>query len=237
MSALLSLSGLDAVALAVFVAVWLGYPVFVRVLGPGAINAGLHDIRVLWMRAMAGRDNRIVDSSLIGHVIHSASFFASTSLLAIGALIGILTGLDRLVPAIATLGAATSRDLLEVRILLPLAVLVQGLFQLTWALRQMNYIVALIGATPARVDPAIAEALAEETGSVLSSALTTFNAGIRSYYFALVALVWLVSPFALMAGALGLAYVLLHRQGWSGVSARMRRARALVMRAHGRDAG
>ena len=42
-------------------------------------------MRVLWMRAMLRRDNRIADAALIGHVVHSAAFFASTSLIAIGA--------------------------------------------------------------------------------------------------------------------------------------------------------
>ena len=62
----------------------------VRLLGPGAINAGLGEVRGRWMRAMVARDNRIVDSALIGHVMHSASFFASTSLLAVGALVATL---------------------------------------------------------------------------------------------------------------------------------------------------
>jgi uncharacterized membrane protein len=229
MNTLAALSPLDFLALAVFAAAWLGYPLMVRIVGPHAINAGLHDIRVRWMREMALRDNRIVDASLIGHVVHSASFFASTSLIAIGALIGVLTGLDRLQPAIETLGKATPRALIELGILLPLVVLVHGLFQLTWALRQMNYVVALVGATPRVGDSARDAALAEATGSVLSSAIATFNAGIRSYYFALVALSWLVSPLALIAAAVALAALLLHRQRFSTVSAQMRHARALLL--------
>lgn len=237
MSALAALPVFDAVALVVFLAVWQGYGLMIRVVGPGTINAGLHDVRVAWMRTMAQRDNRIVDSALIGHVVHSASFFASTSLLAIGALIGVFTGLDRLQPAIEGLGATAPRTLLEVKILLPLAVLVQGLFQLTWALRQLNYAVALVGATPVlRAQSEVSEELAEATGGVMSSAMTTFNAGIRSYYFALVALAWLVSPVALVVAALALAGLLVHRQTRSPVAAGMRRARALVLRAHGRDA-
>ena len=61
-----------------------------RWIGRGTINTGLHSVRVLSMRAMLRQDNRIVDSALIGHVMHSASFSASTSLIAIG-----LTGYSR----------------------------------------------------------------------------------------------------------------------------------------------
>jgi uncharacterized membrane protein len=229
------LSAGDLAALALFCALWLGYGPIVRLLGPTAINAGLGEIRSRWMRSMVARDNRIVDSALIGHVIHSASFFASTSLLAVGALLGLLTGLDRLEPALALFGdAPTPRAVLELKVLLPAAVLAHGVFLLTWALRQMNYTVALIGSVP---PPPVAEAdkLADAIAGVLSSALTTFNSGIRSYYFALAALTWMAGPATLAVAAALLIAVLLHRQRGSKVSQQFGLAKALVDRAH-RDA-
>ncbi len=173
----------DLAALILFTVMWLAYGPTIRWFGGGAINTGLHSVRVLWMRSMLMRDNRIADSSLIGLVVHSCSFFASTSLIGIGALLGVLTGLDRLQPAIEGLqiAAPVSRALLEVKVALPLAVLVHGLFKLTWSLRQLNYAIALMGAMPpAPIPEPQRSALAVELGSVLSSALATFNAGIRS---------------------------------------------------------
>ena len=219
-------------SLAFFCALWLGYAPIVRLLGSRAVNVGLGPVRALWMRSMVARDNRIVDSALIGHVMHSASFFASTSLLAVGALLGLLTGLDRLEPALSVFGgAAPSRVLLEVKVLLPAAVLAHGVFRLTWALRQLNYTVALIGSVP---PPPVtgAEALADALAGVLSSALTTFNDGIRSYYFALAALTWMAGPLPLALAGLGLMAVLLHRQRFSDVSRQFARARTLVEQAH-----
>jgi uncharacterized membrane protein len=227
------LSAGDLAALALFCALWLGYGPIVRLLGPGAINAGLGEVRGRWMRAMVARDNRIVDSALIGHVMHSASFFASTSLLAVGALLGLLTGLDRLEPALALFGGeAAPRALVELKVLLPAVVLAHGVFLLTWALRQMNYIVALIGAVPA---PPVegGEALAEAMAGVLSSALTTFNSGIRSYYFALAALTWMAGPAVLASVSALLMAVLLHRQRFSDVSRQFARAKAALEQAHG----
>lgn len=225
----------DLAALALFCALWLGYGPIVRLLGPGAINAGLSAVRAAWMRSMVARDNRIVDSALIGHVMHSASFFASTSLLAVGALLGLLTGLDRLEAALLGLGGPVSRPLLEIKVLLPAVVLAHGVFLLTWALRQMNYAVALIGSVP---PPPVAgaEELAEALAGVLSSALTTFNSGIRSCYFALAALTWMAGAAVLAMTAVLLMAVLLHRQRGSEVSRQFARARALVERAH-RDGG
>ncbi|MCW3474287.1 DUF599 domain-containing protein [Limobrevibacterium gyesilva] len=227
----------DLTALAVFCLIWLGYGHMVRWFGQGSINAGLHTVRVLWMRSMLMRDNRITDSSLIGHVVHSASFFASTSLIAIGALLGVLTGLDRLQPTVEglALSVPASRQLLEIKVLLPLAVLVHGMFKLTWALRQLNYTVALIGAMPpAPIPEPLCTELADHVGGVLSSALATFNDGIRAYYFALVGLSWLAGPWVLVVAVLWLMAVLLFRQFGSTVAARFGAARRLVEAAHGR---
>ncbi len=225
----------DLAALALFVLFWLGYGPAQDRIGPRTINARLRIVRQFWMRSMLLRDNRIADSSLIGHVVHSASFFASTSLIAIGALLGVLTGLDRLELAIEGLafGAPIARSLLEWKVLLPLAVLVHGLFKLTWALRQLNYTVALIGAMPTKVPPEpLCTALAERLAGVLSSALSTFNDGIRSYYFALAGITWLAGPWLLMAATLGLVTVLVHRQTTSGVARQFALAEDLVLQAH-----
>jgi uncharacterized membrane protein len=226
------LPALDLAALVLFCVLWLGYGPLVRLLGPNAINAGLGQVRARWMRSMAARDNRIVDSALIGHVMHSASFFASTSLLAVGALVGMLTSLDRLEPALSLFGGgAHPRMLIELKVLLPTVVLAHGVFLLTWALRQMNYIVALIGAVPA---PPVAggDALADAMAGVLSSALTTFNSGIRSYYFALAALTWLAGPIMLAIISALLMALLLYRQRYSEVSRHFARAKAALERAH-----
>lgn len=223
----------DLAALALFCGLWLGYTALLRQLGMRAINLGLDSVRVLWMRSMILRDNRVTDAALIGHVVTSASFFASTSLIAIGALIGVLTGIERLEAAIAPLlmVTATSRALLELKVLLIVLVLVHGLFQLTWALRQVNYVVAFIGAIPP-LPKGDVEPIAEQVGGMLSSAIATFNSGIRSYYFALAGLSWLAGPVALALAASGLMAVLVHRQYFSQVSLRVATARVLLERLH-----
>ena len=223
----------DLLALVLFCVLWLGYAPIVRLFGPEAINAGLGPVRERWMQAMVQRDNRIVDSQLIGHVMHSATFFASTSILAVGALLGVLSGLDGLQPALEALSLtpSISRGLLEVKLLLPVAVLTHGMFSLTWALRQMNYTLALLGAVPA---PPVADAasLARPIAAVLSHALTTFNTGIRNYYFALAALTWLGGAAVLAGSSLVLMAVLVHRQHYSRVSRDFAAARLAGERVH-----
>ena len=81
----------DRAALGWFLLAWLGYgPLIQHLRSPGSITARLRGIRRAWMRAMLDRDNRITDASLIGHPMHSATFFASTTMIALVALLGML---------------------------------------------------------------------------------------------------------------------------------------------------
>lgn len=225
----------DLLCLVLFALLWLGYAPAVRRLAPSSINAGLTGVRISWMRSMLRRDNRIVDSSLIGHVVHSASFFASTSLIVIGALLSLLSSAEHLQPAIESLSFVTTvpRALFELKIVLPLLVLVHGFVRLTWSIRQLNYTIALVGGAPERQElDGRLEPLADSIGEVMSVAMATFNEGIRAYYFALAGLAWLIGPFAMAGAALVLVAMLVWRQIESPAAVSFRKARDLLDEAH-----
>ncbi|MCU0894629.1 MAG: DUF599 family protein, partial [Rhodospirillales bacterium] len=69
------LNALDAMALSLFVGIWLGYNTLFdgRLLRPNSINAKMIRVREAWMRRLLRRDNRIVDATLVGHSIRSAA--------------------------------------------------------------------------------------------------------------------------------------------------------------------
>jgi uncharacterized membrane protein len=227
----------DILALLMFVACWLGYSPLVQRFVPNAINIGLVGLRISWMRIMLRRENRIVDSALLGHVVHSASFFASTSLIVIGALLSLLSNIDRVQPAVESLAfvAPIPRMVFELKIVLPLAVLIHGFVSLTWSLRQLNYTIAMIGASPDRREVGEdLEPLAEAIGRSLSAALATFNTGIRAYYFAIGGLAWVIGPWALCVAALTITAMLLWRQRYSAAASGFRRALTAINVAHGR---
>ena len=210
-----ALSGADWIGLAVFVTLYVGYGPLCSRIWPHSINGRLGALRVDWMRTMLRRDNRIVDSSLIGHVVHSASFFASTSLIVIGALLSLLTSVERLQLALEGLAFVppVARLAFELKILLPLAIMVHGFVRFTWSIRQLNYTIALIGAAPDRHDAGVfIERLAVSIGAVMTAALTTFNAGLRSYYYALAALAWVVGPWEMTLASMLLTVMLVWRQ-------------------------
>ena len=66
---------------------------------------------------------------------------------------------------------------------------------------------------------------AELTGNVYNSALSTFNSGVRGYYFALAAAAWVFGPAALAIATVGSVSLLSFRQLGSATARNIRLAR------------
>ena len=214
----------DWLGLIWLLAAWIGYEPVTRLAGRRwrLVNTSMVGIRRIWMETMLSRENRMPDVVLLGHVVHSASFFASTTVIVIAALFGALGSIDRLQSAIETLiGTPAERPALDIKLALVLIVVVRGFFAFTWAIRQFNYAIALIGAAPpAPVEPMLRRALAKDLGDALSLAVMAFNSGVRAYYFALAGLTWLANPVLFLISTSAVVVLLLWRQT-SSPSARL----------------
>ncbi len=223
----------DYAALALFFLCWLGYGPLLNLLAhrTGTLNDDMTIVRRVWMTAMTHREIRLVDSQLMGHSINSASFFASTNLLLIAAVAGILFGGQSALEGFASVGAeAVPTKVLEAKLALVLICLVRGLLDFIWSLRQMNYTLALIGAAPEAHTEADRVALGEAATGLLNPALSAFSQGVRGYYFALAAAAWLFGP-AWLAIGVALAFCLLvWRQSASPAARAIRSARRLLER-------
>jgi uncharacterized membrane protein len=171
-------------------------------------------IRAAWMRNMAGRENRFMDGQLLGHALNSASFFASSNLLLIAAAAGALFGGENTFRSASSLIVikTSSRLLFEGQLALVLLCLARGLLDLIWAIRQINYCIAAIGAVPVEVTPQQQAAYGEIAARLLNPALSSFNAGVRGYYFALAAAAWLFGPVPFIVATVGAVALLLWRQ-------------------------
>jgi uncharacterized membrane protein len=227
------MSPIDIAALAVFLTAWLFYQPMLKRLSRrgGMINTDMTVLRARWMANMAARENRFIDSQLMGHVLNSASFFASANLIVIAAAAGALFKSPDTYSAVAHLPVTETgpRWLFEAKLALIVAALARGLLDLIWAIRQMNYTLAAIGAAPpAAAAPALTRAYGEAAAQVLNPALTSFNNGVRGYYFALSAAAWLLGPWAMIAAVAGAVALLFWRQSASSSARGVRRMRGLV---------
>lgn len=225
------MSFLDWAALGLFFVCWLGYGPLLKLIArrSGSLNADMVVVRQAWMTAMTHREMRLIDSQLMGHSINSASFFASTNLLLIAAVGGVLFGGEAALKGFAAIGAeAVPTKLLEAKLALVLACLARGFLDFIWSLRQMNYTLALIGAAPEIHTEADRVAFGHAVAEVLNPALSGFSQGVRGYYFALAAAAWLFGPAWLLLGVLSAFALLVWRQAGSPAARAIRTARRLL---------
>jgi uncharacterized membrane protein len=223
----------DWAALVLFFVLWFGYEPILRRVGKaaGAIATDMTVLRSIWMRTMATRrETRLLDSQLLGHVITSASFFTSSNLILMAGVAGALfSGPAELHKVSAVGAAASSIPLLRIKLALILAALARGMLSFIWAIRQMNYTLALVGAAPDRdAEPDLLRRYAEAASEVLNPALSSFSHGIRGYYFALAAACWLFGPPMFAAGTVAAFALLVYRQSSSRSARGVRMARALL---------
>ena len=222
---------LDWGALALFFICWLGYGPILKAISRrgGSLNEDMVHVRTVWMASMTQREIKLVDSQLMGHSINSASFFASTNLLLIAAVAGILFGGESALRGSAAVGAENvSLKMLEAKLALVLICLTRGFLDFIWALRQMNYTLALIGAAPELHHKTDRKAFAEAASQLLNPALGSFSQGVRGYYFALAAAAWLFGPAWLALGVVSSFGLLIYRQEASPAARAIRNARRLL---------
>ena len=223
----------DWIALFLFFIAWLGYGPILGVIArrSGSLNDDMLIVRDSWMTAMTHREIRLIDSQLMGHSINSASFFASTNLLLIAAVAGILFGGENALRGFAAVGAeAVPVKILEAKLALVLVCLARGFLDFIWSLRQMNYALALIGAAPEIHSETDKVAYGHAVARVLNPALGGFSQGVRGYYFALAAAAWLFGPLWLALGVVSAFSLLVWRQAGSPAAQAVRAARRLLDR-------
>lgn len=232
MDILRALTALDIVALGVFAAFWLAYEPLLKAVarGKGVINTDMTILRRAWMVNMAGRDNRFMDGQILGHTLNSASFFASSNLILIAAAAGALFGGESTFRSASSLMVlkTSSRLLFETQIALVVLTLARGLLDFIWSIRQMNYCLAAIGATPDTEDTGFVREYGEAAARLMNPALSAFNQGVRGYYFALAAAAWLFGPEAFLVATFAAVSLLFFRQRRSRAARAVRDIRRLL---------
>jgi uncharacterized membrane protein len=223
----------DAAALALFGLAWLLYEPILRRVGraSGVINRDMEVVRAGWMRAMVFRkESRLLDANLMGHALNSASFFASANLIIIAGLAGALFGGDRAWRGVRSLDLVTDTPawLFQLKLALVLAALVRGLLEFIWSIRQMNYWLAATGAAPEDADRELADRWADALSQIMNPALASFAAGVRAYYYALAAAIWLLGPVSFVVATIGATGLLVWRQSRSRAAGGVRSIRQLL---------
>lgn len=196
----LGLGVADIVALAWFLLCTVGYNFVtgMRGLWKASLVGAIQEQRMLWMSHMADRKDRVIDVLLISNLATGNSFFASTSIVILGALSAVLGSGEHAQAVLEQLPfvAHASPIAWDIKIIVLMLVIIYAFFKFAWAFRLAHYSMIMMGATPS-VDSAPIAARqdhAARAGRVAGIAAEHSNLGLRAYNFGLAAIGWFFHP-------------------------------------------
>jgi uncharacterized membrane protein len=209
---------MDGVAFAAFLAAWASYNLLME--GDWSrrrtLNRRMDAFRVVWMQNMLRGENRIVDAQIIAALQNGTAFFASTSLLAIGAALAILRSAEDVMAIFNDLPFVSppARGAWEVKTLGITLIFAHAFFKFAWAYRLFNYSTILVGSTPpaAEAETPHAQRHVLKCARMATLAGRHFNRGQRAFLFALGYLGWFISPWVLIMSTLAIVIVTWRRQ-------------------------
>jgi uncharacterized membrane protein len=208
----------DVAALAWFVTVWL-LQAWLTERSPWrtrTLSYAMDRQREAWIRRMAERDLRMIDTSIMAGLQNGTSFFASTSLLAIGGGFALLNASDRVAEVFADLPyvVPTTRGVYEVKVVGLNLVYAYAFFKFGWAYRLFNYASVLVGAVPLRHDhdPQAMETAVRKAAALTIIAGRHFNRGLRAFFMSIGYLGWFLGAWPLVITATLVFLVLVRRQ-------------------------
>ena len=213
----LPLPWLDMLALTWFALWWLGYVWYTdyRRAQQASLRRETERFVRAWMARMVERDNRMLDVNVVRNLTRSSQFFASTTMLILGALVALMGYAEKAAGVLAELPFTqqVSERVWELKILLLVLIFVYAFFKFSWSIRQFGLGSILVGAT--RKPPPDAEEYAahiDRLTTIINFANGNFNNGLRAYYFGVAALSWFLHPVLMMLITLGVVYVLHQRE-------------------------
>ncbi len=219
--AVLGLTPLDFAAFIWFLICTVGYNLVTSAprLWRWSLVGAIQHHRMRWMVHMAHRQDRVIDVLLISSLAGGNSFFASTSIVILGALSALLgagervqTILDRMPFAAHSLPVAW-----DIKVLVLMIVFIYAFFKFAWAFRLAHYSMIMMGATPppTAAPAGVRETLAERAGRVAGLAAEHGNLGLRAYYFAMAAIGWFIHPLLFIISTTLVVLIVTRREFFS----------------------
>jgi len=181
--------------------------------------------RVAWMSNMVRRDPVMPDVLIQTSLQQGVGFFASTSILVIGALFAALGASEQALNILKDFPFAieTTKTQWEFKVLMLACLFVFAFFKFAWSLRLFNYVAILLGAAPGHGldsgagDDAVEEQetrrrqYANRLARLHALGASHFTAGLNAYFFALAALSWFIGPWVFIVATIWVTLVMYRR--------------------------
>ncbi|MCV2882324.1 DUF599 domain-containing protein [Actibacterium sp. XHP0104] len=206
---------LDAIAVAIWALSWLLIGLMIE--NPPnsrpSVSTLMLAYRHAWMQEMVTRQPRMFDSQILSSLRQGTTFFASGSMLAIGGGLALIGNAERLLGLARDLTLNTAPAVVwEIKILAVLLLVTNAFLKFVWAHRLFGYCAVVMASVPNEPDDPKARPRARKAADLSNTAARSFNRGMRSLYFALGGLAWLVGATPLIVAALVTLFVLLRRE-------------------------
>jgi uncharacterized membrane protein len=212
---------LDTLSVAMLLTSWIGIGLFIE--HPPSrlpsVTLLMTRFRRDWMRVFVTRVPRIFDATVIDSLRTGTAFFASTCLIAIGGCLALIGNINT-AESVAEGLMVGSPALLQIKLLLVIAFLADALLKYVWAHRLFGYCAILMAAVPNDPSDPTAFHRAAQAAEINITAARGFNRGLRSIYFSLAALGWLIGPVTLMVTT-ALTLAVLARREFASTSRRV----------------
>ncbi len=207
---------IDIVSFLGILFLWIGYSYFEDKQRTRSIMGHIYEYRKKWMTQMLKRELRMIDTSIVTMLGRSNTMFVSTSVALIAAIITAMASYEAIYQALGGMVYSweTSKLLWELKFTCLLFVVVYGLFKFIWSLRQFNYAIVMIGAAPLASEAETDEAkqIAHNIMLVLEKGMVNFTLGLRSYYFAIALMGWILHPLLGVIAASAVVITLYRRE-------------------------
>lgn len=207
---------LDSLAFLVFLANVLGYAWLVD-WGPfrvHTLSTSMSHARRAWINQFAKRDVRIMDMQIVLGLQNGTAFFASSSLLALGATFSLLTAGPDVQRVASEFGLPVTTDAWGSKILLLMICFGYSVFKFAWAYRLFNYASITMGAIPERdqIDTKQGVAAIERSVRMHILSAAQFTRGLRGIFYAASVLFWFAGPLWFALATFSVTLVLAYRQ-------------------------
>lgn len=211
-------SSIDVVAFSFFVLSWLCHFWVINEsrFKVHTISHHMYAMRIGWMREFMRREPKMFDALIQNQFQQGVLFFASTSILIVGAMLAGLGATEQAIDMLTELPFSTatiSRTAWELKLLTVTFIFVFSFFKFAWSYRQFNYIMIVAGAAPeaSKISDAEVEAYALKLASMHSLAALHFTTGLNAYFFALAAFAWFLNAWFFIFATVWVSVVLYRR--------------------------
>ncbi|WP_456385998.1 DUF599 domain-containing protein [Profundibacter sp.] len=211
---------LDLVAIAMLTIAWVGIGWNIERAGSKrpSVSVLMAQYRREWMTQFITRPQRIFDANILSTLRQGTTFFASASMIGIGGGLALIGNKEQLLGIAQDLSLQNAPAIFwEVKILVVVLFLANGFLKFVWSHRLFGYCAVMMASVPNdRANP-LCIPRAAKAAEINITAARSFNRGLRSVYFALGALAWLLGAIPLLA-ATALTVLILWRREFASQS-------------------